>query len=89
MMSKFFVAGAVGLASMQAAIGQQQYGNAVEAHAMLERVIAGIKADPGETIAQINKSKVQRQGFVSHMCWSGWQNGCKPESGALGHCSKR
>jgi hypothetical protein len=56
MMSKFFVAGAVGLLSMQAAIGQQQYGNAVEARAMLERVVAGIKADPAGTIALINKS---------------------------------
>src|SRR5215213_9973729 len=55
MMSKFFVAGAIGLASMQAAIGQQQFGNGVEARAMLERVIAGIKADAAETIALINK----------------------------------
>ena len=56
MMSKFFVAGAVSLAFMEAAIAQQQYGNALEARAMLERVVAGIKADPAETIAQINKS---------------------------------
>ena len=56
MMRKLFVTGAVGLLSMQAAIGQQQYGNAVEARAMLERVIAGIKADPAGTIALINKS---------------------------------
>src|SRR4029450_11316903 len=55
MMSKFFVAGAIGLASMQAAIGQQHYGNAVEARARLDRVVAGIKADPAGTIAQINK----------------------------------
>ncbi|MDE5440860.1 chemotaxis protein [Bradyrhizobium sp. CSA207] len=54
-MSKFFVVGALALASMQTAIAQQQYGNAVEARAMLERVVAGIKADPGETISQINK----------------------------------
>ena len=56
MMSKFFIAVTIALASTQAAIGQQQYGTAVEARAMLERVIAGIKADPAETIAQINRS---------------------------------
>src|SRR5260370_39140397 len=56
MMSKFFIAVTVALASTQAAIGQQQYGTAVEARALLERVIAGIKADPAETIAQINRS---------------------------------
>jgi hypothetical protein len=55
MICRFFVAGAIGLASIQAAFGQQQYGNAVEARAMLDRVVAGIKADPAETIAQINK----------------------------------
>ena len=38
----------------QAAIGQQ-YGTASEARAMLERVVAGIKADPAATIEQINK----------------------------------
>lgn len=39
----------------QAAIGQQ-YGTASEARAMLERVVAAIKADPAATIEQINKS---------------------------------
>lgn len=53
MMSKFFIADAGNLASMQAAIGQQQYGNAVKARAMLERVIDGIKAYPAETIVQM------------------------------------
>ena len=38
----------------QAAVGQQ-YGTASEARAMLERVVAGIKADPAATIEQINK----------------------------------
>jgi Single Cache domain 2 len=56
MMGKSTIAGVVSLLSVQAAIGQQQYGNAVEARAMLERVIAGIKADPAGTIALINKS---------------------------------
>ena len=60
MMRKLFIAGTVALASTQVAICQQQYGTAVEARAMLERVIAGIKADPGGTIAQINKSDCGR-----------------------------
>src|SRR5712672_2043311 len=90
MMCKFFIAGAVALACMQAAIGQQQYGNAVEARAMLKRVIVGIKADPAETIAQINKSDPKfSDRDLCPLCWSGWQNGCKPESGAPWHCSKR
>jgi len=56
MMRKFFLAGTVALAFTQAAICQQQYGTALEARAMLERVVAGIKADPSGTIAQINNS---------------------------------
>ena len=46
-----------GIASVlftQAAVGQQ-YGTASEARAMLEKVVAGIKADPAATIEQINK----------------------------------
>lgn len=39
----------------QAAIGQQ-YGTASEARAMLERVVAAMKADPAATIEQFNKS---------------------------------
>ena len=56
MMSRFFIAVTVALASTQVALSQQQYGTAVEARAMLERVVAGIKADPAGTIVQINKS---------------------------------
>ena len=56
MRSRFFIAATVALASTQVALSQQQYGTAVEARAMLERVVAGIKADPAGTIVQINKS---------------------------------
>ena len=56
MMNRFFIVVTVALASTQVALSQQQYGTAVQARAMLERVVAGIKPDPAGTIVQINKS---------------------------------
>ncbi|UWU79109.1 chemotaxis protein [Bradyrhizobium huanghuaihaiense] len=53
-MIRIILSGVASLLFTQAAIGQQ-YGTASEARAMLERVIAGIKADPVATIEQINK----------------------------------
>jgi hypothetical protein len=54
-MIRFILSGIASVLFTQAAIGQQ-YGTASEARAMLERVVAGIKADPAATIEQINKS---------------------------------
>lgn len=54
-MTMVFLSGVALVLFTQAAIGQQ-YGTASEARAMLERVVAGIKADPAATIEQINKS---------------------------------
>ena len=53
-MIKIILSGIASVLFTQAAIGQQ-YGTASEARAMLERVVAGIKADPAATIEQINK----------------------------------
>jgi hypothetical protein len=54
-MIRIILSGVASVLFTQAAIGQQ-YATASEARAMLERVIAGIKADPAATIEQINKS---------------------------------
>ncbi len=54
-MIRIILSGVASILFMQAAIGQQ-YGTASEARAMLERVVADIKADPAATIEQINKS---------------------------------
>lgn len=54
-MTRVFLSGVALVLFTQAAIGQQ-YGTASEARAMLERVVAAIKADPAATIEQINKS---------------------------------
>lgn len=51
---KLIMTGIVALSSAQVAIGQQQFGTALEARGMLERVIAGLKADPDATLLQIN-----------------------------------
>jgi hypothetical protein len=57
MARKYFVTFSVVLAFTGPAIGQKpQYGSAGEAKAMLERVVAGIRTDPAQTIEQINKS---------------------------------
>ena len=53
-MIKIILSGIASVLFTQAAVGQQ-YGTASEARAMLERVVAGIKADPAATIEQINK----------------------------------
>jgi len=39
------------------AFAQAQFGTAAEAKAMLEKTVAGMKADPAKTIAQINKGE--------------------------------
>jgi hypothetical protein len=54
-MIRIILSGISSILFTQAAIGQQ-YGTASDARAMLERVVAGIKADPATTIEQINKS---------------------------------
>jgi hypothetical protein len=54
-MIRIILSGIGSILFTQAAIGQQ-YGTASDARAMLERVVAGIKADPAATIEQINKS---------------------------------
>ncbi len=54
-MIRIILSGVASILFMRAAIGQQ-YGTASEARAMLERVVADIKADPAATIEQINKS---------------------------------
>ena len=53
-MIRIILSGIASVLFTQAAVGQQ-YGTASEARAMLERVVAGIKADPAATIEQINK----------------------------------
>ena len=53
-MIKIILSGIASVLFTQAAVGQQ-YGTASEARAMLERVVAGIKADPAATIEHINK----------------------------------
>jgi hypothetical protein len=55
MMIRIILASVASVLFTQAASGQQ-YGTASEARTMLERVVAGIKADPAVTIEQINKS---------------------------------
>ena len=55
MIGKPIITNIVALSLAQVAIGQQQFGTALEARAMLERVVAGIKSDPAATILQINK----------------------------------
>jgi hypothetical protein len=54
-MIRIILSGIGSILFTQAAIGQQ-YGTASDARAMLDRVVAGIKADPAATIEQINKS---------------------------------
>ena len=55
MIGKLIITNIVALSLAQVAIGQQQFGTALEARALLERVVAGIKSDPAATILQINK----------------------------------
>jgi hypothetical protein len=54
-MNRIILSGLASIFFTQAAIGQQ-YGTASDARAMLERVVAGIRADPTATIEQINRS---------------------------------
>ena len=55
MIGKLIITNIVALSLAQVAIGQQQFGTALEARAMLERVVAAIKSDPAATILQINR----------------------------------
>jgi hypothetical protein len=48
-------ASALVLAVSGAAFAQGQFGTAADAKAMLEKVVAAMKADPAKTIAEINK----------------------------------
>ena len=48
---------AVALTFSTAVFAQAQFGTAAEAKAMLEKAVAGMKADPAKTMAQINKGE--------------------------------